>query len=646
VVVVTTASVGGLLPWWPVPLPSAQAATTALTLQVVAHQDDDLLFMNPDLDDSIRAGTGAVTVFVTAGEITGNGGTPEARARTRQRGAQNAYAFMAGVADDEPRTQVEWTSEIWQVGGRNLQRYTLRQRPDVQLVFMNIPDQGIPRITAGETVQTVVPQGEPVASTGYDRAAVVSTLAEIMSTYRPTLLRTQDPLPDPRYSTDHADHIGVAQLALAASRVAPGRPVEIAYRDYGVGDLPVNLDPATAERKQQVFDQYTGVQADGTALFDTGAATSVRYPRWNRRVYPRWSRGTTWAGSDGDGRLHVLVVRDGRLLWSREDLDPADAEEPGDAGSEWAGAELLGVTGGDLAPVVSVGTDPQGWPLVVAVRLADQHVLVTSLNGSGGTWSGRWTDLGSPDAGSAAGPAIGGPVVTTTDDGRSWVLVRNGSGGVSVTSRDPAGGGWTGVWEDLGGGPDVQDGLAVVTDPAGRATLVASTRTALLRWTRGSGAGRFTGPDALPVPATGPVGPPAVAVSRDGHLEIGYRQAETGQVIVTQQVGQGWNPSPVVLGDLRGVGGPAMASTSEGSDGRITVAARSRDGVGVTRQQGPDGEYGRWVDLGGSAVDDPAVVVHSRGPVVVLAVGEDGTVRIARQTDTGSSTFTDWQDVS
>ncbi|MGW7580526.1 hypothetical protein ACWGKU_37870 [Kitasatospora sp. NPDC054768] len=41
-----------------------------LFLQVVAHEDDDILFMNPDLSNALANGTPSVTVFVTAGNIT------------------------------------------------------------------------------------------------------------------------------------------------------------------------------------------------------------------------------------------------------------------------------------------------------------------------------------------------------------------------------------------------------------------------------------------------------------------------------------------------------------------------------------------------------------------------------------------------
>ena len=47
-------------------------------LNIVAHEDDDLLFTNPDELTSIRAGFPVRTVFITAGDA---GDTIEARVR-------------------------------------------------------------------------------------------------------------------------------------------------------------------------------------------------------------------------------------------------------------------------------------------------------------------------------------------------------------------------------------------------------------------------------------------------------------------------------------------------------------------------------------------------------------------------------------
>ena len=42
---------------------------TPVNMNIVAHQDDDILFMNPDILNSVVAGNRQVTVYITAGNI-------------------------------------------------------------------------------------------------------------------------------------------------------------------------------------------------------------------------------------------------------------------------------------------------------------------------------------------------------------------------------------------------------------------------------------------------------------------------------------------------------------------------------------------------------------------------------------------------
>ncbi|MFE3289079.1 PIG-L family deacetylase, partial [Streptomyces sp. NPDC059233] len=44
------------------------SVTEGSALQVVAHPDDDLFFMNPDLSRSISTGIKVTTVYLTSGE--------------------------------------------------------------------------------------------------------------------------------------------------------------------------------------------------------------------------------------------------------------------------------------------------------------------------------------------------------------------------------------------------------------------------------------------------------------------------------------------------------------------------------------------------------------------------------------------------
>ena len=110
-------------------LPTVAGPTAGGAMQIVAHQDDDLLFQSPDLLHDVAAGRPVRTVFVTAGDA--------ARDRTywtgRERGSMAAYARMAGVADT-------WTSSDAGVPGTPIRMHTLVGAPHVSLVFMRLPD--------------------------------------------------------------------------------------------------------------------------------------------------------------------------------------------------------------------------------------------------------------------------------------------------------------------------------------------------------------------------------------------------------------------------------------------------------------------------------------------------------------------------
>src|SRR3954447_23309234 len=68
---------------------------TAHDLVVVAHEDDDLLFMQPDLIEAVRRGTGMTNVYVTAG----NGSHGASAANPRYAGLMQAYGEAVGDHD-------------------------------------------------------------------------------------------------------------------------------------------------------------------------------------------------------------------------------------------------------------------------------------------------------------------------------------------------------------------------------------------------------------------------------------------------------------------------------------------------------------------------------------------------------------------
>src|SRR6185437_16971348 len=74
----------------------AAASAPGGLLNIVAHEDDDLLFLSPSLLHAIQGGGPIRTIFVTAGDA----GSSSTYWNGRQNGIQAAYAQMAGVTNN------------------------------------------------------------------------------------------------------------------------------------------------------------------------------------------------------------------------------------------------------------------------------------------------------------------------------------------------------------------------------------------------------------------------------------------------------------------------------------------------------------------------------------------------------------------
>jgi LmbE family N-acetylglucosaminyl deacetylase len=578
-------------------------------MQIVAHEDDDLLFMTPDLRETLRAGSPHLTAYLSAGES--KAGIPpdthdvNAYTAERETGLRTAYALMLGVRNT-------WERRTLEAGPLRIESWTLVGSPQVQLVFLRLPDGRDPRANLSwHTLSklwadththrpelcgwTQAPLGSPFRQC-LSREDVLTALVGLIERFQPTVVRAQDVAPDERYSADHPDHIAAAHFAGEAVRRYTARHPErfvlqVDYRDYNIRNLAVNLGDADRRLKQLIFSAYTAHDY----------RINYENPHWDayeaRMVY-RWPRGTGFATADS-----VFAVEAGRLVaWRR-------------SGGRWEAPVSLGDPGGALAPaVVAAG------PVVLGLRIDTGEIVAYGPEG--------WQSLGRPDPGHVRNQA-GTPVAATDGSGVLGVFVRNGRGGVSARFLDN--GVWSRHWSDLPGVDlrqvvlppakaghgdhhaqrygDVQDGLAAVVAADGRIELFAATRAKLLWWrqpTPGEPLG-FAGT----LPVTVPVAP-LTAEQSGGRVRVLFREAWTGRVRAVSRMGVAgpWSaPAPVaaaaggldgeppVAGPLppfegRMVGVPALLPEGTelcvlGADGRLYGASRS------------GGAHAAWQVLGG-----------------------------------------------
>jgi LmbE family N-acetylglucosaminyl deacetylase len=586
-------------------------------MHVVAHEDDDLLFMNPDVISTIQGGVPVLTVYLTAGNISGNGDTDGARTRSRQLGIQAAYTAMA-----QQPTGASWTGAALTIAGRAVERYTLDADPNVTLVFVNLPDSGLSTLFSGQSRDTILADGGVVQTTyTYAHADVVALLTGLMAWFTPTVLRAQDVAPDPRWGpfAEHLDHIAAAKfVAEAQAAYAGGTVASVSYRCYNIAGEAVNLDPATSAEKAAIFGIYTP--------FDKFASDNG----WTQRMLYRWGRGASWAGTNADGRPQIFVVRSGTayMYWQT----PAGG---------WAGPQALPSAGGPLAPTISVGHNADGRIEIFGLRLSDFHIVTIYQTQVNGGWAARWADLGSPNPGS---DQIGVPVVANNGDGRMEIFVKNAGGGVCTKYQTQVNGGWSG-WVDLHG-TEVLDALAAVTNPAGCIELFAATHTGVLHWYQDQPNVGFT--MNLEFPAPCPASKLSAVLSQDGTILVAYRLAGSGEVAISRQLqpAGGWADAPVVLGAAAGLGAPSMVRGPPGGDGCVLAFSRTYGGTLMRAcQQTANGDFGEWTPVdGASLVDFPAACLDTAGRVVLFQIGLDNQVYLRTQVSaTPGADFGPWQ---
>ncbi|NYI08254.1 PIG-L family deacetylase [Allostreptomyces psammosilenae] len=640
-------------------------------LNIVAHQDDELLFMNPDVIEGLRNGHRTTTVYITAGEagFGTDDSDPEPLAdqpsckdldtrlreqyiECRQRGIRLAYAMMIDPEVDADADLDElWRRQVYEFSrDRQAERYVSTQDPDISLIFLNLPEhsdataQGGPGALhnlwyePGTVVRTVEPAGSVLEGDTYeyDRDDLIDALVEIMDRFQPTVVRVQDTHPDDRYQPgwpyhDHTDHVMAGLFASRASdeylRGADAVPhITVGYRNYNTVDAPANLDDDGT--KADVFWAYA--QYD-TNIGEPGEPEQEHYEGWLQRMYYRWPTGTTWASRHENGRIAAFTVVGGELwIWTQH------------PSGSWERENLGSPDGRRLAPGVTVARNNHGELEAFVVGFDDLSgseeeppaVYRLRQDGANGDWRlDDWDDLGNPNAHVGSQYHIGTPVVAANGDGRLQVFIRNAGGGLSSVVHDTADpdDGFRG-WVDHGG-YDIQETPGVVTMRDGRVEVFASTLgPGILHWQQELGDETLHRQAAVPSPT--PASPPTPAINQDGRPEIYYRVAGTGEVAVSYYDGSRWVGGPAFDGP-GGVGAVATLDADGGADdGRITLLTRTAStGVGVNRQRGANEGYDAedWTDLGNTIVGLPTVAVDNDGRAVALAVGTDGNLYTAHQ---------------
>ncbi|MFD9795689.1 PIG-L family deacetylase [Streptomyces sp. NPDC059070] len=644
------------------------AGRRAVLMQIVAHPDDDLYFMNPDTQHALDAGTRIVSVYLTGGEANGDNrvvNDPSDRvydkaaySSARHQGLRQAYATLLGLPVFTP-----WEKGVLELrGGHRAESNTLvHNGRRVDLVFVNTAmhtlrggRMGLPSLWEDRALSlpVVIAEGSPLrAAAPYTYDELVAAIAGLLDAYAPTLVQTLDPDPDIQHSTekarqhdseqpgyaDHADHTAAASFAWAgmvryvaeATRAGKGVPgfAVTSYRAYYNRHWPKNLPPAVLAEKAAHLKPYGGApdwrcgNPGGCGDYNVGGKRPLtNWKGWVRSTHYRYPGPRPVVADEPDGRLAAYGVLGLRAVRWRETA-------PGSG--RFGAADDLG--GGPLAPVLGGTALRDGRQLLFGVRFASiagragantREVVLLEQSAPGGAF-GAWRGLGNPERGDDRGRRIGSPVAVTAPDGRVHLFVRNADKGLSTRVRE-SDGSW-GPWVSLRG-ETVQDGLGATVDGQGRVHVFAPGYDFVHHWTQ-----EAPGAPLAPV-RSGPRLPVAV----DAVAAVGLPGADGGVQLLYRTLtdprktkGKGLAPAAPGLVSVR-VDGPGRAPALR-FDGYGPVGAlhSPKDGLVILgkdtrgRVQALVGPEHRVRTQGVVPVDAPTLHLSARGPVAV-GLGVDG----------------------
>ncbi|MFI6642312.1 PIG-L family deacetylase [Streptomyces sp. NPDC050504] len=620
----------------------------ARLLQIVAHPDDDLYFMNPDARRMLTAGVPVVCVYVTAGEHRGvnrvpgrPGATPPADkaaySSARHQGLRQAYAELLGLPRFTP-----WNKGVTDLrGGHRAELNTLaHDGRSVELVFLNLAmhttrdRQGPPTLWSARELhlRQVVSADSPLtdARSSYDYDGLVDVLAGLLDRYRPTVVHTLDPDPDIQLSdeatrrrdseqrgySDHGDHTAVASFSWAAlirwvaesTRDGGAVPAfaATAFRGYYNRHWPKNLPPAVLAEKASHLVPYGGDpdwdcgNPSGCGDYSVGGKAPLTNKKgWVRATHHRYP-GARLALADEGGRTVAYGVLGLRAVrWAEA--------SPG----VWGAPRDLG--GGPLAPVLGSAATRDGRRLLFGLRFAalaghdgaNRREVVLLEQGSPGGPFRAWQGLGNPERQPDRGRRIGVPVAVTAPDGRVHLFVRNADRGLSGRVRETDGT-W-GDWRDLGGA-GIQDGLSAVVDGEGLVHVFGAGLRTVHHWAqaRPGAAVEFRPGGRLPVPGDAPAG----LATADGSVEVLYRSPAKAGLKDLRPDG-----TPGSGLELRGYGPVAAA---RGARGPVLLGLDEQGAVQLLEQ---GRRRVRTAPL--PTLDGPALFLGADGRPVAAGLGPD-----------------------
>jgi LmbE family N-acetylglucosaminyl deacetylase len=261
---------------------------------IVAHQDDEHLFMQPDLTDALLAHTPTTIVYVTAGD----GGNGVAFSDSRIGGSKAAYSVLLGSQ--------AWTCGWIEIAEHWAQSCRFGGAP-LSLIFLGYPDGGV----SGQLPNSLLSLWEGTEDhvdtiadtvTTYTRGQLIATVAKIIETTNPAIVRTLEIAAT--HSDDHSDHMFVGALAMQATMKSGTGAHLISYRGYNINYEAPTSDDQMYDYASLPMRSYEAclLSCDGGACGVTPCST-LSDPRYTNFLHRRYA--VAMRESPQSGVLHA-----------------------------------------------------------------------------------------------------------------------------------------------------------------------------------------------------------------------------------------------------------------------------------------------------------------------------------------------------
>lgn len=270
---------------------SAPSCKGRVVLQVVAHADDDLAFINPDIETALAAKRCVRTVYLTAADH----GWGLQYTEEREAGIRAAYSTMLHT---DPAG--------WQPGMATLsggEQVLLYNSPDTAplaaVIFLRLPDgdlSGNGFATTGYLSLKKMLADPKLAvttldtKTTYTRQSLIKVLAELIAVYQPVEIRTLGDA-DVDIVGDHSDHVATGELTTLALkhyrrtyRDTTVIPL-IKYIGYPIAGRQSNLPNTAADRKAAVFFTYAQYDYNVCKTVEECQSSGSSYAKYVSRRY-------------------------------------------------------------------------------------------------------------------------------------------------------------------------------------------------------------------------------------------------------------------------------------------------------------------------------------------------------------------------